>query len=158
MRKVEAVCELWKKENIVSDMQDKYGERVVLVPSKNYSESKTYTKWASDVVKTVFKKDRALLNSGECNFSYIKFSQNERGETFAIVAGVSQFHKNYTSDICFYDINVEQKEAAKFMRKNKLVWDEYEILFFLNENNDFSNREEALKKKKKMQDDYKLFR
>ncbi len=155
MRKAETVCDLWKKEDIVSDMQSKYGKRVVLVRSKNYSESKTYTKWANKVVGSVFKMNRALLDSGECNFSYIKFAKNEKGETFAIVAGVSQFHKKYTSDICFYDIKTERKEAAEFMQKNKLIWDDYEILIFLN--HDFKNRVEALGNEKKMQCAYKLF-
>ena len=119
----------------------------------------SYTKWASEVVETVFKVKRTCLNSGECNFSYIKFAKNKAGETFAIVAGVSQFHKQYTSDICFYDINTnaEKKEAAKFMKKNKLSWDENEVLFLLNENQDFRNRRESLDNEKKMQDDYKLF-
>ncbi|MBD5467964.1 MAG: hypothetical protein HDR21_07420 [Lachnospiraceae bacterium] len=158
MRKAETICDLSKKDDVVSDMKTKYGDkRVALVRSKNFSESKTYTEWANKVVENIFGKDRATLNSGECNFSYIKFAKNKKEEIFAIVAGVSQFHKKYTSDICFYDIQTEKKDAAEFMRKNELSWDEYEILIFLNQNNDFGDRKEALKNEKKMQCDYILF-
>lgn len=123
MKKPETIYDLCKKEDIVHDMQTKYGKRVALVRSKNYSESKRYTKWANEVVKNFFKMDRALLDSGECNFSYIKFAKNKKGETFAIVAGVSQFHKRYTSDICFYNIkkirkkqNISQKQLAEHLK------------------------------------------
>lgn len=149
------MSDLWRKEDIVSDMQSKYDQRVVLVESKESSKIKTYTKWASERVTTIWGKKREDLKAGQCNFSYIKFAKNERGESFAIVAAVSQFHKKYTSDIRFYDINAKQTEVAVFMRKNKLVWDESKILFFLNE--DKEDRKEALDNEKKLQGDYKLF-
>ena len=53
-----------------------------------------------------------MRSSGEFNFSYIKFAENEEG-IFAIVHGKSSFHCMYPSDVWFSDFGVNEKRELK---------------------------------------------
>jgi hypothetical protein len=107
MKKAVCIEDLWKKKDIFDDLNQEYKGRVFWVSTKEIANNKST--WASKVVWDLYRIDRIDLKTEAYHFSYIKFTKNEDDMIWGIVGGKSQFHHNYCSDVCFYDISNEKK-------------------------------------------------
>lgn len=152
----ENICinDLLKKDDIFNNLCQKYERRVFLVPTKEIAQNKSA--WATKVVSDFFDVNRMDLKEEAFHFSYIKFAKSNKDNTiWGIVGGKSQFHHKNRSDVEFYDINTERKDASNFMSKNELSWYEDEILILKSIKN--NSDKEARENEKILQMNYKLF-
>lgn len=153
IKKALCIEDLWEKEDILNDIYQEYEGRVFLVSTKEIAKNKSA--WATNVVSELLGINRMDLKNEACHFSYIKFAKNKDDMIWGIVGGKSQFHHKFRSDVCFYDLCKEQKEASNFMCQNELTWYEDEILILKNLNNNLDK--EARKNEEMLQKKYNLF-
>ncbi|OVE69073.1 hypothetical protein CCS79_09110 [Clostridium diolis] len=153
MKKAKFIEDLFTKEYIFNDISQNYIGRVFKVSTIEIAKNKS--KWATNVVMELFGIKRMELKNEAYYFSYIKFAKNKDDMIWGIVGGKSQFHHKYSSDVCFYDICKEKKEASNFMCKNELTWYKDEILILTNLNNNLDK--EAHENEEMLQKKYKLF-
>lgn len=144
---------MWIKEDILKVIKQEYEERVCLVSTKEIAKNKSA--WATNVVSVLYGKNRIDLKDEAYHFSYIKFAKNKDEMIWGIVGGKSQFHHKYCSDVRFYNLSKEKKDASDFMLENELTWYEDEILILVNCDNKLDK--EACKNEKKLQEKYNLF-
>lgn len=144
---------LMKKENVEKILEKELGpknERFFVISTENHdlttnpkgrNAKKSRSEWADKVVKKLYGIERSQIvksksrvrSSGEFNFSYIKFAENEEG-IFAIVHGKSSFHCMYPSDVWFYDFGVnEKRELKEIFELYNLEWYKKEIIIIKNQ-------------------------
>lgn len=134
------------KEHLSKKIGDSFWEEVftdkydLTTNPKGRNSKKSRSDWADITVRKLFGKERKDIikksrkrSTGEYNFSYIKFAQNESGKIFAIVHGKSSFHCKYPSDVWFYAFDdVKKKELEEFFKNNGLKWYTEKIIIIKN--------------------------
>ena len=155
-----------EKEEIKKTLQEKYGKnRVFMISTEKFdlttnpkkrNTNKGRSKWADEVVEQLYLGiERSQLEKEECNFSYIKFAQNNEGKIFGVVNGKSKFHHKYPSDVWFYDDFTGKDDLKKCMDDYNLQWDTKEILIIKNENP--LNSSEAYANESKLHEMFNLY-
>lgn len=163
------------KQEIIEKLIEIYGDkRVFVLATKDYDLTTDPTqrnkrldrsKWADACVKTLFdgkdretivKKNNKNRSEGEYNFSYIKFAVDKKGNIYGIVSGKSSFHKDYPSDVWFYDIaEKNSKKVAIYMKEHSLKWYKKEIVILKNE--DELSYKEAYDNERTLKNEFNLF-
>ncbi len=165
---------LFKKNEIEERLRTIFGEdRIVTVKTEGYNLGgeissnlikKSKNAWADYCVNMLFPgKNRSEVikknlgySKGEYNFSYVKFATDKSEVVYGIVSGKSSFHKKYSSDVCFYDVeSTGDKDAARYMKDHLLKWYDKEILIV--KNVDPLSHDEALKNEQVIKKEFNLF-
>lgn len=165
---------LKSKEYIIQKMREEYGkDRVLIVTTKDYDftrkprygrAEKQRSIWLDNIVCPLYKVDRNIivkesraLSTGEYNFSYIKFGVNTKSKAvYGLVSGKSSFHKNYASDVWFYEFEKDEKVLLQErMRRNELEWDVEEIVILKNKNS--KDAKEAYENERTLKNTFGLF-
>jgi hypothetical protein len=159
-----------KKSDIVTNLKKKFGEKnVIEVSTRDFdlttnpkNQVKSRCDWADKNVIQLYNKERKNIkkngrgnSKGEYCFSYIKLATDGK-ESYGMVSGKSCFHKNYASDVWFYDKRKKgSHKVLEFMEKNNLVWDKNSIIIIKNDNP--NDAQEAYKKEKEIKKIFNLF-
>ena len=148
--KGENKVELQKKENIIKELKEIYGDdNIILVPFMNgdfeYNSSieitKPNKKFAIRVANKIFEKSGKKvenivdLKTEVIQFAYIKFVKHtyidkdgkRDNQSYAFAGCKTQINYNYKGDFNFYTTtqyeNTDQENYAKIMEKLGLEWD-----------------------------------
>lgn len=150
----------FNKEDIILVSTDKYD---LTTNPHGRNSKKERSKWADLTVKKLFNEDRAQIiktsrkhSSGEYNFSYIKFAENNFGKIFGVVHGKSSFNCMYPSDVWFYELDGTSKILlTNLFKKYDLKW--YTKAILIIKNIDKNDSAEAYKNEKLLKSLFNTF-